>query len=98
MLERNPTQILRKAIIGMLRKNKLRHGFIEPRLHVYAATTHPHTAQLPLDVTPLPPVPRSLNGTFHYGFINGCDYAHPKSFQEGIKAAPSQPAIEMMDL
>jgi hypothetical protein len=32
MLERNPAQILRKAVTGMLKRNKLRHAFIEPRL------------------------------------------------------------------
>ncbi|EEC45973.1 predicted protein, partial [Phaeodactylum tricornutum CCAP 1055/1] len=49
MLERNPTMILRKAILGMLmgRQKKLIHGFIEPRLKIYAGSSHPHTAQLP---------------------------------------------------
>jgi Ribosomal protein L13 len=87
MLDRNPTQILRKAIFGMLRKNKLRHGYIEPRLKIYTGATHPHTAQLPMSgssgggVEPLPKVPEKLNGNFHFGLRT---YAHPKSYQMGV--------------
>jgi Ribosomal protein L13 len=84
MLERNPTQILKKAVIGMLRKNKLRHGYIEPRLKIYAGAEHPHTAQLPLGsagVEPLPKVPERRNGNFHFGLRT---YAHPKSYQRGV--------------
>lgn len=95
MLERNPTQILRKAVLGMLNRNKLRHGYMEPRLHIYTGPKHPHAAQLPTEVTPLPAVPRTLNGDFHFG-LN--EYAHPKSFQEGITPPPSRPEIQMMEI
>ena len=49
--ERKPDQVLRKAIVGMLKKNNLRHQSIEPRLKVYTGPTHPHTAQLGTLVT-----------------------------------------------
>jgi len=67
MLRRKPTEVLRKAIMGMLTRNKLRHQYLEPRLKIYPGPDHPHNAQLPKDVEPLPSHPRSLNGTFHYG-------------------------------
>lgn len=82
MLERNPVKILRKAVLGMLRRNKLRHGFMEPRLKIYAKPTHPHSAQLPPSVQPLPAVPTKLNGGFHFGLLR---YADPNSYQEGRK-------------
>ena len=96
MLQRNPTQILRKAVLGMLTRNKLRHGYMEPRLHIYTGAKHPHPAQLPTEVESLPKVPRRLNGEFHFGFKDY--YAHPKSHQEGLKAPPTRPEIEMMEL
>lgn len=81
MLARNPTQILRKAVLGMLlgKRNKLRHGYIEPRLKIYVGPHHPHTAQLPATVEPLPRVPKKLSGTFHFGLDY---YAHPNSYQQ----------------
>lgn len=96
MRDRNPTRILRKAVLGMLSRNRLRHGCMEPRLHIYAGAEHPHTAQLPKnEVESLPPVPRCLDGNFHFGLK---DYAHPKSHQEGLKAAPTRREVEMMEL
>lgn len=97
MLDRNPTQILRKAILGMLRRNKLRHGFMEKRLKIYTGPNHPHTAQLPEGVEPLPKVPEKLDGTFHFGLRT---YAHPKSYQMGgvnNKTGSSAP-VEMLEL
>lgn len=95
MLERNPTQILRKAVLGMLSRNKLRHGYIEPRLYIYTGSEHPHTAQLPADVQAIQKTPRRLSGDFHFGLEH---YAHPNSHQQGLKPPPTQPSIEMMDL
>jgi hypothetical protein len=46
MLEKNPTQILSKAVMGMLSRNNLRHHAIEPRLKIYIGPTHPHMTQL----------------------------------------------------
>jgi Ribosomal protein L13 len=88
MLERNPTQILRKAIHGMLmgRQKKLLHGYIEPRLKIYTGEKHPHTAQLPPNVDPLPAVPKTLRGDFHFGLEY---YAHPNSYQPGVPKAGS---------
>lgn len=70
MLERNPTKILRKAILGMLYRNNLRHGYMEPRLKIYTGPNHPHTAQLPPNTIPLPKHPRKRNGKYHYGLIH----------------------------
>jgi hypothetical protein len=82
MLERNPTMILRKAILGMLKRNKLRMGCMERRLKIYVGPDHPHEAQLPPTVQPLPPVPSRLNGTFHFGLNRG-SYADPNSYLRG---------------
>ena len=45
-LERRPTEVLRKAVKGMLPKNKLASAQIR-KLKVYAGPEHPHTAQSP---------------------------------------------------
>ena len=82
MLERRPDQILRKAVLGMLRRTNLRHKYIEPRLKIYAGPEHPHTAQLPKDVESLPRHPTKRNGTFHYGLNQ---YAAPGSYQNKFK-------------
>src|SRR6201986_622657 len=45
-LERRPTEVLRKAVKGMLPKNKLsRHQLT--KLKIYAGPEHPHAAQEP---------------------------------------------------
>ena len=67
MLERKPENILKKAILGMLNRNNLRHKYIEPRLKIYTGPEHPHVGQLTSDVTPLPKHPRSRKGDFHHG-------------------------------
>ena len=46
MLVKNPKRILEKAILGMLKRNKLRHQYIENRLHIYTGSQHPHKGQL----------------------------------------------------
>ena len=78
MLERNPTQILRKAVLGMLKRTNLREGRMEPRLKIYAKADHPHSAQLPEYIPPLPQVPVKLNQKFGFGLQY---YAHPQSYQ-----------------
>jgi hypothetical protein len=67
MLEKKPEEILKKAVLGMLKKNNLRHQSIEPRLRIYAGPVHPHTAQLPPMTDPIPRVPRAKSGDFHFG-------------------------------
>jgi len=49
-LERRPTEVLRKAVKGMLPKNRLASQQIT-KLKIYAGPEHPHEAQAPL---PLP--------------------------------------------
>jgi ribosomal protein L13 len=83
MLQKNPTAILRKAILGMLKRNKLRMGCMERRLKVYVGPGHPHAAQLPEAVPAWPQVPPSKNGTFHFGLGQG-PYAAPHSYQRGV--------------
>lgn len=68
MLERRPDQILKKAVLGMLKRNNLRHQSIGPRLRIYVGPDHPHKSQLPTETTmPLPNPPRSKSGDFHFG-------------------------------
>ena len=45
-LERRPTEVLRKAVKGMLPKNKLASQQIN-KLKIYAGPEHPHAAQQP---------------------------------------------------
>jgi large subunit ribosomal protein L13 len=82
MLQRKPQEILKKAILGMLSRTTLRHSYIEPRLFIYAGPTHPHTAQLPENVEPLPKHPRKRNKDFHFGLKQ---YSDPKSYQQSLK-------------
>jgi large subunit ribosomal protein L13 len=49
-LDRRPTEVIRKAVKGMLPKNKLASQQIT-KLKIYAGPEHPHEAQAPL---PLP--------------------------------------------
>jgi len=81
MLEKKPEDVLKKAIIGMLSRNNLRHGFVEPRLKIYAGGVHPHTSQLPEGVEALEKVPRKRVGDYHYGFKDG-KYSVEGTYQE----------------
>jgi large subunit ribosomal protein L13 len=49
-LERRPTEVLRKAVKGMLPKNRLASAQLT-KLKIYAGPDHPHAAQAP---KPLP--------------------------------------------
>ena len=46
LLEKNPEDIIRKAVKGMLPKNKLSRHMLS-KLKVYAGAVHPHDAQQP---------------------------------------------------
>lgn len=46
MLERRPTEVLRKAVKGMLPKNRLAAQQLG-KLKIYAGPNHPHAAQKP---------------------------------------------------
>ena len=45
-LERRPTEVLRKAVKGMLPRNRLGRAQLR-KLKIYAGPEHPHTAQSP---------------------------------------------------
>jgi large subunit ribosomal protein L13 len=45
-LERRPTEVLRKAVKGMLPRNRLARAQIN-KLKIYAGPDHPHAAQAP---------------------------------------------------
>ena len=81
MLERRPDQILKKGILGMMRRTNLRHKYIEPRLKAYAGSDHPHAAQLPEAVEQLPRHTRKRMGEAHFGL--GSRYAKEGSYQRG---------------
>mmetsp|Transcript_36833 Transcript_36833/g.42005 ORF Transcript_36833/g.42005 Transcript_36833/m.42005 type:complete len:171 (+) Transcript_36833:15-527(+) len=82
MLKRKPEEVLRKAILGMIYRNRLRNSFIESRLKIYAGPNHPHKAQLPDGVEPLPKHPRTRSGDVHFGLKS---YADPKVTQSKAK-------------
>ncbi|MFA9288801.1 MAG: 50S ribosomal protein L13 [Weeksellaceae bacterium] len=44
MMDRNPEEVIRRAVSGMLPKNKLRDPRLA-RLHVYKGEQHPHKAE-----------------------------------------------------
>ena len=46
MLERQPEEVIRKAVRGMLPRNRLARAQIT-KLKIYAGPDHPHTAQQP---------------------------------------------------
>eukprot|EP00934_Nitzschia_sp_Nitz4_P004672 Nitzschia sp. Nitz4//scaffold40_size135432//129316//129949//NITZ4_003272-RA/size135432-snap-gene-0.121-mRNA-1//1//CDS//3329551303//4662//frame0 len=77
MWERKPEEILKKAVLGMLKRTNLRHQSIEPRLRIYAGPQHPHTAQLPPSTEPIPSTPRNKAGDFHFGLKS---YTSEKGF------------------
>jgi hypothetical protein len=80
MHARKPTEILKQAVFGMLRRTNLRDSYLAPRLKIYAGNVHPHTAQLPPAVEPLPKCPKQRRGNFHFGLKY---YAHPQSHLDG---------------
>ncbi len=49
MLDHKPTEIIRKAVSGMLPKNKLQKVYLE-NLFIYTGTEHPHSAQKPQSI------------------------------------------------
>ncbi len=49
MLEKKPEEVIRKAVKGMLPKNKLGRQMLK-KLKVYAGAEHPHTAQQPKEL------------------------------------------------
>ena len=50
MLEKKPEDIIKKAVKGMLPKNKLGRQMLK-KLKVYSGPEHPHTAQQPKELT-----------------------------------------------
>ena len=46
MMERRPTEVLRKAVYGMMPKNRLARRQMR-KLKIYAGSEHPHVAQNP---------------------------------------------------
>ena len=95
MLERNPTKILHKAILGMLTRNNLRQSYMKPRLKIYAGSEHPHSVQLPEGTESLPKHPRKRSGKYHFGLK---DYAAPGSYQPGlIKKQPTYEGIRVYE-
>ena len=50
LLASHPERVLRKAVVGMLPKNRLGRQ-LATKLKIYPGPDHPHTAQQPLPVT-----------------------------------------------
>ncbi len=49
LMEKHPTEMLMKAVKGMLPKNKLGRAQLK-KLKIYAGKEHPHSAQLPAEL------------------------------------------------
>ena len=49
LMEKHPTEILMKAVKGMLPKNKLGRAQLK-KLKIYAGSEHPHKAQQPVEL------------------------------------------------
>ena len=49
LLEKKPTDVIRKAVSGMLPKNKLGDA-LRRNVYIYAGAEHPHTAQQPKEI------------------------------------------------
>ena len=49
LLAKKPTEVIHKAVKGMLPKNRLGAQMIK-NLHIYAGTEHPHAAQQPKEI------------------------------------------------
>ena len=59
-LERRPTEVIRKAVKGMLPRNRLGRAQIG-KLKVYAGPEHPHEAQSPEPLKLEKPIPSEIN-------------------------------------
>ncbi len=92
MLEHKPEFILKKAILGMLYRNNLREGYIEPRLKIYTGPDHPHEVQLPNGVKTLPIHPRKRSGSFHFGL--GDKYSETTFQVGGAKFSASSSSLK----
>ena len=67
-LQKQPTKILRHSILGMLTRNKLRHGYQEKNLWIFPGTDVPEDLKKRIEgKEPLQRVPRARNGQFHFG-------------------------------
>ena len=51
LMDRKPTEVLRKAVNNMLPKNKLQQVYLK-NVFLYAGTQHPHEAQQPKPYSP----------------------------------------------
>ena len=49
LLVKNPTEIIRKAVAGMLPKNKIGNA-LKRNVYIYAGIDHPHVAQQPKEI------------------------------------------------
>jgi large subunit ribosomal protein L13 len=49
MLERQPEEVIRKAVKGMMPKNRLARAQLK-KLKIYAGPSHPHDAQQPMEL------------------------------------------------
>jgi large subunit ribosomal protein L13 len=57
LLEKKPEEIIRRAVWGMIPKNRLGNATMT-RLRIYAGSNHPHTAQNPQILKPVTRKPR----------------------------------------
>jgi hypothetical protein len=86
-MTRGPEEVLKMAVMGMIKKNTLRHRHMEPRFRVFADSVIPSKYRVELEaegilnlrdagiggLKPLGKVPRALNGNFEQNLGLGRD-------------------------
>ena len=60
LLQKRPTEVIIRAVTGMLPRNRLRAQMLK-HLHVFPATDHPHEAQQPQSLDTVLPVHRKIS-------------------------------------
>merc|ERR1712157_408143 len=78
MLARRPTEVLRKAITGMLGRSTLRYSYIEKRLKMFEGPDHTYVSQFGGNTgnmeSTINIAPRAIRGKYFFGFV-GKPYA-----------------------
>ena len=87
-MERDPSKVLRKSVIGQIHNNTLRHRHFEKKLLIYNGADHPHGIELD-GIEALKRVPRALDGTYMMMNTELPGGKHEKKEEEGESSSSS---------